>query len=567
MKLRTKIFIIFLSLFFILSVLVGLLSFITANRIIIDNYTTKVEENLDYVYNSTSQRIVHLNEALNYLIGSDALRSRMTVDESSHTQYEIVTADTELNMFLSNFVNFDFFQSINNIYIFNTSGQDYYGSVGFISEYQREVYKKMALATAYDTNNKLQYVEHYNDFDFLESSYVNLRFFKPVYDMGELYAYFFIDIDSSYFLDLFSAVNLEADTALYMIDSNNKILQSSISDEVGELFKYPSEDSIVSERYLNEFGWTIISVTPSSIVTADTYTILTQALAVTAFLIIIAGILIFIIVNRMTAPIKMLMRGIEKVRAGNLNVFVKKTSTDEIGEMTETFNTMVSDLNLLVSQKIQYMKEFNDAQYKVLQSQINPHFIYNTLNTVKFMAGVQNATNISNMVDLISDLLRLSSHTTGQFVPLKQELLIVETYIKIQQIRYNYKFKYTINVNDESNKTIVPKFIVEPLVENAIFHGIEPKKGLGMLNIDCCTNNNILHITVSDNGIGMTADKITTILNNKTTDTNGLNGIGLPNVNNRLILLFGKQHALKIESEQGVGTKMFITLPTAHDYE
>ncbi len=567
MKLRMKIFLIFLSLFVTLSVFVGFLSFLTANRIIIDNYTTKVEENLDYMYNNTSAKLYNFNSAINYLISSEALHRRMALDIDTYTQLELINADTELNNVISNFVNFDFFQSLNNIYIFNTNGFDFYGSVGFISEYHKELYKEMAFATAYDTDNKLQYVEDKKEFSFIISDSANLRFFKPVYDYGEAFAYLFIDVDSSYFFDLASMNKLEASTVTYMIDAGGMILQSSNPEQIGEYFEYPTENSIVEERQLSSFGWKLVSVTPSNLITEDSYNIINQTLLLIVFFILVAGVFLFIFTDKMTMPIKKLMSGLEKVRKGNLDVHIEKTTTDEIGDMTDAFNTMVSDLNMLVDQRIEYIKEVNNAQYKVLQAQINPHFIYNTLNTVKFMAQVQNAVNISNMVDLISDLLRLSSHTTGQFVPLEQEMLIVETYVKIQQIRYNYKFKYTINMGEDCKNVIVPKFIVQPIAENAIFHGIEPKRGLGVLNINCFIQNNVLHISVSDNGIGMTDDKIHEILSNKTTDTNGLNGIGLPNVNNRLILLFGEEYSLKIKSKQGEGTEMSINLPTNHEYK
>ncbi len=561
MKLKVKLFIIFLFLFSTLSALIGFFSYYTANNIIINNYTTKVSENLNYVHDITQQRVLSLYDTVNYITNSEAVENRLSSTFDTLSPLEQVSADAQLSEFISYFVSFDLFSSINNIYLFNLNGVDYFSGIGFISEYHKNEYRKMAINTAFDTDNKLHYVQMQSTFEFALNSNENLRFFKPIYQDGKLYAYFFIDVDSTYFFELINTDNLEADTAIYIVDEQNNILQSNKDNFIGTTFSYPSENSIIQERAIDNFNWRLISITPSNIITKDSNLILNQTLMLTAVFIILAGFSIFLLTNRITAPINKLMRGIEKVRSGNLDVKVKKTTNDEIGDMTETFNIMVSDLNLLVEQRIEYIKEVNDAQYKVLQSQINPHFIYNTLNTVKFMAQVQNAHNISNTVGLISDLLRLSSHTTGQFVPLKQELLIVETYVKIQQIRYNYKFKFNIDMPAECTQIIVPKFIIQPIAENAIFHGIEPKKGLGILNIECRLENDVLKVSVSDNGIGMSEQKIQRILSDKTIETDGLNGIGLPNVNNRLILLFGEDYSLKIKSVENEGTQMSISIP------
>ncbi len=564
MKIKVKLIIIFLSLFTTLSLIIGFLSYYAANSIIIDNYTKKTEENLDFVYDITEQHVFHFKDTIKFLTASDILYNRMSPSYSDYSDLEQVTAHNELNYYISNFVNFDFYQSISNIYVYNLDGVAFKSNIGILSSSQQEQYVEIAENYTFDSNYNLQYIQEQT---YIQPKTELLRFYKPLHNsVGELYAYFFIDLEAEYFFEMISTDNLEADTVLYIVNSDDRILHSSKATEIGKDFVYPTESSIIKEKNMSSFSWRIISITPSDIVTGDSKVILNQLLLLTILFICIAAIFIVILSNRITTPISKLVRGMEKVRNGDLDVYVPKSSRDEIGDMTETFNTMTADLNQLIEQKILFLKEVNDEKYKVLQSQINPHFMYNTLNTVKFMAQMQNATNIMNIIDLISNLLRLASHTKGQFISLSSEMEIVDTYIKIQQIRYNYKFKFNCDISEDSLGVIVPKFIVQPIVENAIFHGIEPKKGMGLLEIKCYTQDDTLYILIKDNGVGMSPEKINKVLSDKTMDSNGLNGIGVPNVNNRLIRLFGEKHALKIYSNEREGTSMLISIPIDHNY-
>jgi len=189
--------------------------------------------------------------------------------------------------------------------------------------------------------------------------------------------------------------------------------------------------------------------------------------------------------------------------------------------------------------------------------------MYNSLNTLRWMASIQNADNIINIVEALWTLLRKTSSLKGQFITLEDEIKVIKAYTTIQEIRYKGKFEIDYEIKQEHLNSVIPKYILQPFVENAIFHGIEPKKGTGIINIETSILENDLVISVSDDGVGMSEEKINCILSSQQKDghSKGFNNIGVKNVDERLKLLYGNQYGVIIKSEVGVGTTVSIKIP------
>ena len=200
----------------------------------------------------------------------------------------------------------------------------------------------------------------------------------------------------------------------------------------------------------------------------------------------------------------------------------------------------------------------------MLLSQINPHFLYNTLNSIKWMATIQNATGIAEMTTSLSRLMKSVSKDTNQIISIQQELDLLNNYFIIQNYRYGGTIRLDIHVtNEELYQCQIPKFTLQPMVENAIFHGIEPKGSVGRIIITIeSLDDYTMQITIEDNGIGISEDQISSILTTNDNSSSGLfKKIGVNNVNQRIKYAFGDNYGLQFQSKEGEYTIITILLP------
>nr|WP_252198144.1 sensor histidine kinase [Clostridium sp. MCC353] len=189
-----------------------------------------------------------------------------------------------------------------------------------------------------------------------------------------------------------------------------------------------------------------------------------------------------------------------------------------------------------------------DAQLLLLQSQINPHFLYNTLDSLYCMAIIDNADDVAEMVSALSDMFKLSLIRGKRFLPLKEELEYVKKYMQIQNMRYKDRFETVFSVRDQAEDYYILKFLIQPFVENAVYHGLEPKIGEGKVEVSCWLDG-ALYISVKDNGVG--AEDCRQIEN----------GYGINNVKERIRLFYGENYGISIKSKKGEGTEVVIRIP------
>lgn len=217
-----------------------------------------------------------------------------------------------------------------------------------------------------------------------------------------------------------------------------------------------------------------------------------------------------------------------------------------------------------MDKRIEDEKQQKDLEYQILLSQINPHFLYNTLNSIKWMATIQQAEGIAEMTTSLARLMKNISKSTTQLITMEEELSLLKDYFIIQQYRYGGAVTIEYKIDESVYECKVLRFTLQPLVENALFHGIEPKGGTGKIVITITTDHvSKIFVEITDNGIGMTKEQIEKSLfaaeNHVTSDF--FKKIGISNVNRRLKYEFGEQYGITITSTLGEFTKMFITLP------
>ncbi|ARK30134.1 sensor histidine kinase [Halalkalibacter krulwichiae] len=255
----------------------------------------------------------------------------------------------------------------------------------------------------------------------------------------------------------------------------------------------------------------------------------------------------------------------KEVEYGNFEERFITNSKDAIGDLARGFNHMLGKIKELIEsvQKEEQLKK--EAEITALQLQINPHFIYNTLESINSLARKKKEYEISHLIVLLGRLLRLSISSFEEKVPLKQELMYVEYYLEIQKQRMRYPLKYEIIVEPAIEHYSTIKWILQPIVENAIIHGIDPLRSEGKITIYVRTKNDFILIDIADNGVGLDQDQISEInenlKHNSTNLTKYRNRVGLYNVQTRILSRYGEPYGLTVTSTLQKGTTVQLKLP------
>lgn len=265
-----------------------------------------------------------------------------------------------------------------------------------------------------------------------------------------------------------------------------------------------------------------------------------------------------------TRPIIKLSEVSNQVANGDLSVRAEASAYDgkEVAVLGDSLNEMIDKVNELLAQVTREQISLRQAELELLQSQINPHFLYNTLDTIVWLAEAGDKEKVVSMVESLSDFFRTSLNQGKDVISLKEELHHVESYLKIQKIRYQDILSYEINVPSSLDLCQIPKITLQPIVENALYHGIKNKRGMGNIRVSAELLDGNCVITISDDGIGMTEERLEAVKNalcNSKPDEAAI--YGMFNVNERIRLKFGDEYGISIESRYQEGTRITIKLP------
>lgn len=282
-----------------------------------------------------------------------------------------------------------------------------------------------------------------------------------------------------------------------------------------------------------------------------------------AIIIVFSAITIISVINSITKPIDSLIDQMALVSKGDFHSQTDNYKNNELGTLTEHFNSLVKDLDFLVEQERDQAIQIEQAKLQILQEQINPHFLYNTLETIIWMTESGEKQKTVQLVKSLSNFFRMVLNQGKSNVTLKEEFETVENYLNIQKIRYEDILTFNLFLPERLESYIIPKLSLQPLVENALYHGLKNKRGLNMISVSVNDNYDFLEIVVEDTGIGMDNLTLKTVrekLSAKEFSTQG-SGVGLQNTQQRLKLLFGDEYGISIDSELGMGTTAYVKIP------
>ena len=308
-------------------------------------------------------------------------------------------------------------------------------------------------------------------------------------------------------------------------------------------------------------GWTVVGCTNVAELLKDSKKARSIYVLVAAILVVVALVLSNFIARNITRPLQQLRDSMARVQEGDFGAAeVEVTSRNEVGSLTRSFNVMTSRIQELMKQNIYEQQQKRKSELKALQSQINPHFLYNTLDSIIWMAEGKKNEEVVVMTASLARLLRQSISNEEEQVPIGQEVEYARSYLTIQKMRYKDKLEFQIQVDAQIMRVPIIKLVLQPLIENAIYHGLKYKEGKGLLIVRGYREGENAVLQIKDNGAGMDEQTLSHIFEKHKVNYRS-NGVGVYNVQKRLQLYYGMDYGITYSSKQGEGTTASIVIP------
>ena len=313
---------------------------------------------------------------------------------------------------------------------------------------------------------------------------------------------------------------------------------------------------------VEENGWKIVSCVRTARLTASYNQVTLASILVISLLFLLFYLFSRYFLGQIITPLHTVVEGMKEMEEGNLTVHVEPAGQSEIRTMIHSFNRMVRELKASIEENEQVQQKKHQAEVRALQSQINPHFLVNTLNSIRFMAQVSKFDGIRKMAEALIKILSCSFRGSISFYTVREELDVLDSYIYLMKIRYSDGFEVDYSIDETCMDYKVPRLILQPIVENSIVHGLAEKEDdIGHLTVSLKASGDSLIFTVEDDGRGMTEEEIRQLLTPRERAEGDNTSIGVENVLSRLKLNFGDRYGIRMESLPGKYTKTILTIP------
>lgn len=453
-----------------------------------------------------------------------------------------------------------------------------YDLIGNIQTYENEFYNKIVST---DAPFVLFPTAKYKSLRFKTTNTFALGRLIRDDNLNEM-GYLLIFISDRFFKTTLSKSNLNPDSSYYIVSDDNKIMYSQESetltleknklleqalstDSTRLITSFDHQQVLISKHTSEEFGLTMISAANLNNITQTVQSSIFKMILV--FILIVLAILItaWFIAKDFTHPLEEMQTVMSDISSGNLSLRVKNYQTPDMNHLALHFNTMISKIEQLVEENEKKQKELIQTELQMLHAQINPHFLYNTISSISWLAVFNGQTQIKDYLSSLTALLRRAYSDPEQLVTLSNEKELLTCYTDIMKLRYD-NFTLIFDLPESTENYLIPKYTLQPIVENSIIHGFPNVTHPCVIQISIQAKLDIgqLSITISDNGTGMTASQLIQC-KEKTTNDASFSNIGIHNVDQRIKLKFGTQYGLSISSRENEGTKVTIQLPLLTD--
>lgn len=403
-----------------------------------------------------------------------------------------------------------------------------------------------------------------------------LRYYRE-YSSGKIMGYLMVEYRSPLLVNNFTYMKYGKTGSYLVTDIEGNVKIKNDKDSIEKIDEYPffqwakhvpdngkvyhveGKRCLVTADMIPKLGWLMIGIMPVDELTQQGKSMIVILYAVGIVAVLVSAWINFLVAHSVTRPLRKLSKTMEQFGEGNLSVYIPIQYQDEIGMLSEEFNRMAKQIKELIDQVYREQKEKRKSELAALQAQINPHFLYNTLNSVSSLIRMECSDEAFTMIHAIGMFYRTSLSDGKTLIPVEQEIINIENYIQIQKFRYGSKIEYKIDVSSDIGREWIVKLTLQPLVENAIYHGVKELHRKGKIEIKGWREEDIIYFTVTDNGVGISKEKMEHLLE----DGKGSRrySYGLYNIQQRLRLYFGKEYGLKIESMEGQGTIVTVIIP------
>lgn len=574
-SIQSRIFVAFLFALVVPTLVISISSYYISVQVLRNKVSSSYIETAMYIGNSIEKDLYQLEQMSDYFFSNS--KEYDYLSKYYDNTAELYSAFSKMNQNVEDYFSYvQISPYVSSIAMLGNNGSLYlYGNESL--KFEPESMKQSVwFNQTINLNGKINWIGVQNLKTTTGSSKTVVAFSRVIKDSDfkKMIGVAYFAVSSDVFSNSLKKVNINSNNQIIILDNNGSVVVHPDASQVNQPFQdlskldaasgsFISTENgkryLVAYQYLNQYGWWVVEKIPYSELIKDNKQIINATIYVFLISLIIFTCILFFVSSAIVKPIKRLTKVMKDVKNGKLDSRSTYTREDEIGIMSHNFNYMLDRINELFDTIMEEQKMKRDAEYKALQSQINPHFLYNTLNTIRWMAIIKKEDNIKAVVDSLGRLLKNTTSKMDPYILVKDELNNLKDYIFIQMLRYKDKFEIIYEIKEECLECKCIKFILQPIVENAIFHGIEPKEGRGTIWIQAEIQGTELVFTIKDNGVGIPYHKIKYLLSN---GRNKFNGIGVKNINSRIKLEYGQQYGIQIESKENEYTIYKVVLPS-----
>ncbi|MDD9265428.1 sensor histidine kinase [Paenibacillus sp. GCM10023248] len=383
---------------------------------------------------------------------------------------------------------------------------------------------------------------------------------------GKVVGSLFFDVSLSAFDEIFQHLTTDQKDVMYVTDQEGRILYSNKINLIGQLFQ-PSDSEVYHyvKHDMPNSNWSVIGEVNKNEL-FNKINGIKRTIAIVIGLCILSLVVVAVwFSNNLSIPIRQIIRNMTRVESGDFNMQVQVRTSDEIGMLARGFNRMTDRLKSFIDEVYVAQIKQKQAELTALKSQIRPHYLYNTLEVIRMSAVANDDDEVADMILSLSQQLKYVLNYGEEHVTLLEEKTNIEQYFRLMKLRYgDHRLALDLRIDSELLNCILPKLSIQPLVENAIYHGIMPKSGKGTIRITGEIERGLFMLTVDDDGVGMTEGKLQMLrdkLAGNVSPDQEVGGIGIKNVHDRITALYGPEFGIRVNSTPYIGTSIQMILP------
>lgn len=529
-----------------------------------------ISDRIDSILSEAEGSATLLTISINRLLNSDAFHGMLSNDIKLYNLISNELAYAKL-----------IYKTIDSIGFIDIDGRLYYSDYELQQGKNAIVDSEMYEILMTTTGNSVWFDLSNRDYLTKDSDQKMLTLGKKVWNIntGATIGYLFVNIDEQVFTDLikgqlpdyiiYNAVQQQLISTVADDASGVKVAPFLSSIATSDLLSTGGKRMLISKIQIEKLGWTLLSKADLNLFTQDLANII-LLIVIMLITIILLEITMTLALNRLiTNPIMKLKKGVEEISKGNFDFRFKMKTNDEIGLFAMSFNHMSAQIKKLLFDVEREEKKKREYELALIQQQIKPHFLYNTLDIILKLSQLGQERKAQKVTRRLADYYRNSLSGGADVISVKEELKITLDYLELQKLRYSDVFDYRIEVSELMESVMIPKLSLQPIVENAIEHGFKYLSETGMIRIYDEIKENTYEIIVADNGVGMSEEyrnRLNQVLSDPS-DHQTIRSFGIKNVSHRMKLFFGQEYGVYIVSEAGQGTEIRIKLPKDGQYD